>query len=150
MGDQEDTMVQDTTTPAGETGSRFMRGMLGFASIMLMLNGGFHVVGGFVALLEKDYYQVGSSELVVSVSYTAWGIAHMALGTVVFLAGVALFYRQPWARVVAVIVAAFSALTNLTFLSAAPVWFALMIVLDVIVIYAATVHFDDEQPEIDY
>jgi hypothetical protein len=34
---------------------------------------------------------------------------------------------------------------NLGFLSAAPVWYGILLLLDVLVIYAVTVHFDDER-----
>ena len=120
-------------------------GMLGFASIMLLLLGGFHVLGGFIALLENRVYDVDASELLLFRSYGGWGIAHMALGTAAFLTGIALFYRRPWSRIATVVVASLSAVTNLAFLSAAPVWYGILILLDVLVIYAVTVHFDDER-----
>ncbi|HYH72801.1 MAG TPA: hypothetical protein VD764_06255, partial [Nocardioides sp.] len=44
-------------------------GMLGFASIMLLLLGGFHVLGGFIALLENRVYDVDASELLLFRSY---------------------------------------------------------------------------------
>jgi hypothetical protein len=120
-------------------------GMLGFASIMLLLLGGFHVLGGFIALLENRVYDVDASELLLFRSYAGWGIAHMALGTAAFLTGVALFYRRPWSRIATVVIASLSAVTNLGFLSAAPVWYGILLLLDVLVIYAVTVHFDDER-----
>ena len=120
-------------------------GMLGFASIMLLLLGGFHVLGGFIALLENRVYDVDASELLLFRSYAGWGIAHMALGTAAFLTGIALFYRRPWSRPATIVVASLSAVTNLGFLSAAPVWYGVLILLDVLVIYAVTVHFDDER-----
>jgi hypothetical protein len=120
-------------------------GMLGFASIMLLLLGGFHVLGGFIALLENRVYDVDASELLLFRSYAGWGIAHMALGTAAFLPGIALFYRRPWSRIATIVVASLSAVTNLGFLSAAPVWYGVLILLDVLVIYAVTVHFDDER-----
>jgi hypothetical protein len=120
-------------------------GMLGFASIMLLLLGGFHVLGGFIALLENRVYDVDASELLLFRSYAGWGIAHMALGTAAFLTGIALFYRKPWSRIATIVIASLSAVTNLGFLSAAPVWYGVLILLDVLVIYAVTVHFDDER-----
>jgi hypothetical protein len=69
----------------------------------------------------------------------------MALGTAAFLTGIALFYRRPWSRIATIVVASLSAVTNLGFLSAAPVWYGVLILLDVLVIYAVTVHFDDER-----
>ncbi len=126
-------------------GSPLWTGMLGFGSIMLLLLGGFHVLGGFIALLENRVYDVDASELLLFRSYAGWGIAHMAVGTAAFLTGVALFYRRPWSRIATIVIASFSAVMNLAFLSAAPVWYGVLLLLDILVIYAVTVHFDDER-----
>jgi hypothetical protein len=128
-----------------EPASRLWTGMMGFASIMLVLIGGFHVLGGFIALLENRVYDVDATDLLLFRSYAGWGIAHMALGTLAFLTGIALFYRRPWSRVATIVIASFSAVTNLAFLSASPGWYGLLIMLDVLVIYAVTVHFEDER-----
>ena len=142
-------MTSNTTRPDRDdedyaSGSPLWTGMLGFASIMLLLLGGFHALGGFIALLEDRVYEVDASELLLFNDYTWWGIAHMALGVAAFLTGIALFYRRSWSRPATIVVASVSAVTNLAFLSAAPVWYGILILLDVLVIYAVTVHFDDE------
>ena|SRR5690349_7427425 len=143
-------MTSDTTRPHrqeadDEPGSPLWTGMLGFASIMLLLLGGFHALGGLIALLENRVYEVDASDLLLFQSYRGWGIAHIALGVFAFLTGIALFYRRPWSRPATIVIASISAVTNLMFLSAAPVWYGLLILLDVLVIYAVTVHFEDER-----
>lgn len=143
-------MTSDTTRSHRQDavdapGSPLWTGMLGFASIMMLLMGGFHALGGFIALLENRVYDVDASDLLLFRSYAGWGIAHMALGVAAFLTGVALFYRKPWSRVATIVIACLSSVTNLAFLSAAPVWYGLLILLDILVIYAVTVHFDDER-----
>ena len=125
--------------------SRLWTGMMGFASIMLVLIGGFHVLGGFIALLENRVYDADATDLLLFQSYAGWGIAHMALGTLALLTGVGLVMRKPWSRVATMVIASFSAVTNLAFLSASPGWYGLLIMLDVLVIYAVTVHFEDER-----
>ena len=124
---------------------RLWHGLIAFAAFMLLLVGAFHVIGGFVALLEDDVYAVPSDDLLIQVDYTVWGLAHMVLGVGMVLAGSALFWGRSWGRVVAIAVAMVSAVTNLTFLSAAPIWYSLMIALDVLVIYAVTVHGADRE-----
>jgi hypothetical protein len=47
---------------------------------------------------------------------------------------------QMWARIVGVIAATVSAVLNFAFLGAYPLWGAMVIVLDVIVIYALVAH----------
>ena len=119
---------------------RFWNGMIAFAAFILVLLGGFHVLAGLVALLEDDQYLVGESDLLVQADYRVWGFTHIALALVMMATGYALFFRRHWARVVAVALAYVSALTNLSFLSANPPWFTLMIAIDVLVIYAVCVH----------
>ena len=53
---------------------------------------------------------------------------------------VCLLAGQMWARVVAVIVAMLSAVANIAFLPAYPIWSAILITVDVLVIWAVTVH----------
>jgi len=107
---------------------------------MMMLVGAFHAIDGLVALFNDDYYVVRPSGLVINVDYTAWGWTHLLLGILVFAAGCGAIVGQTWARVVGVILAVISAIVNMLFLAAYPGWSIIMITLDVIVIWALTVH----------
>ncbi|HEX6148251.1 MAG TPA: hypothetical protein VFZ39_00675 [Nocardioides sp.] len=107
---------------------------------MMLLLGVFHLIAGLVALFKDDYYVVGSSGLVLSVDYTAWGWIHLLGGGVMCAAGLGLLVGQMWARVVAVLLAMLSAIANLVFLAANPIWSTIMITLAVLVIWAVTVH----------
>ena len=125
-----------------EPDPRFWRGMIAFAALLLTLEGGFHVLGGFIALLEgADSYE-GDPTLMIPISANAYGIIHMVLGVVMMLAAYALFWGRTWGRAFAVVVAFIGALTNLASLSTAPGRYALLIVLDILVILAVTVHGD--------
>jgi len=115
-------------------------GWIVFAAAMMTMLGSFHAIQGLVALLKDEYFLVGQSGLVLSVDYTTWGWVHLIGGLIIAGAGLALFAGRTWARVVGVVVAMVSAVVNLAFLSAFPVWSALMIMLDVLVIWAITVH----------
>jgi hypothetical protein len=77
---------------------------------------------------------------VLHLGYTAWGWLHLVGGAVVVVAGVGVFAGQTWARVVGTVVAVVSALLNLAFLAAYPIWSTLMIGLAVVVVMALTVH----------
>jgi hypothetical protein len=107
---------------------------------MMLMLGSFHAMAGLVALFKDEYYLVRPSGLVVNVDYTAWGWTHIVLGLVVAGAGFGLFVGAMWARVVAVLVALLSAIVNLAFLSAYPVWSTIMIAVDILVIYAVIAH----------
>ena len=141
--------MTDTTRHASTTGNRTTRrdpgptgwvGWIVYAGTMMVILGSFHFLQGLVALFNDEYYLVGQNGLIVELDYTAWGWAHLLLGTLVVVAGVALMAGKTWARVVAVVLAVISSLVNVAFLSAYPVWSAMMIVFNVLVIWAVTVH----------
>lgn len=115
-------------------------GWIVFSGVMLIMIGVFQALMGFVAIFKEDYYLVGRTGLVVELDYTAWGWVHLIFGIVVLLAGFGILAGQMWARVVGIILAVLSAIANLLFLAAYPVWSIIVITLDVLVIYALTVH----------
>jgi hypothetical protein len=115
-------------------------GWIVFAAIMMMLVGSLHAIEGLVAIFKDTYYLVGQSGLVVSADYTVWGWVHLIFGILVAAAGVSLLSGRTWARTVGVIVAAISIWGNFGFTSAYPVWSVIVIALDILVIYALTVH----------
>ena len=115
-------------------------GWLVFASFMMFLVGAFQAVQGLVALFDDDYYVVRESGLVVNVDYTAWGTVHLLLGVLLVICGLGLLTGNLAARTVGVILAGLSALVNMAFIGAYPVWSLLVITVDVLVIYAIIVH----------
>jgi hypothetical protein len=115
-------------------------GWVAFAGMMMVLLGTFHVVDGLIALFNDEYFLVTRSGLVLSADFTVWGWVHLIGGVVIVAAGFAVFSGQVWARGVGVVVAMGSAVVNLGFLSAYPIWSAIMILFDVLVIWALTVH----------
>ena len=115
-------------------------GWIIFAGTMLVILGIFHAIQGLVALFNDSVYLVGPKGLVVNVDYTAWGWIHLLGGIVVALAGVSLFAGRMWARILAIVVAVVSAIINVLFLPAYPIWSTMMIAIDVLVIWAVTVH----------
>lgn len=115
-------------------------GWVVFAGVMLMMLGAFQVIQAIVALFDDGFYLVRPSGLAVHVDYNAWGWTHLIIGGVAIVSGLGLLVGNMAARVIGVIAAVVSAIVNLAFLSAYPVWSALVIALDVIVIYAIVVH----------
>ena len=122
-------------------------GWVAFAGMMMTMLGTFHIIQGVVALLNDEYFLVGPSGLVVNVDYTTWGWVHLIGGAVVLGAGVAVFTGHIWARTVGVLVALGSAVVNVAFLGAYPIWSVMMIALCVTVIWALTVHGSEMRAE---
>lgn len=115
-------------------------GWIVFASFMMFLVGSFQAVQGLVALLDDGFYLVRESGLVVNVNYNVWGTTHLVIGVLLMLCGAGVLTGNIAARSVGVALAGLSALANLAFLGAYPVWSILIITVDVLVIYALTVH----------
>ena len=134
---------QTLSSSGSYNGTTAWVGWIAFAGTMMALLGTFHLIQGLVAIFNDEYFLVGKSGLVVSVDYTAWGWAQVIAGLVVMVAGFCVFAGQMWARVVGILVALLSAVVNITFLAAYPIWSMIMIALAVVVILALTVHGSD-------
>lgn len=150
------TRGQERTTgahAARETGSEQPQmtrpsgwvGWVIFAAMMMLMAGIFQAIAGLTALFNSGYYVVGADELVVNVDYTAWGWTHLALGAIAIGAAAGLIAGQMWARVVGIAMAVVSAVVNLAFIGAYPLWSIIVITLDVVVIYAIAVHGEEIQ-----
>jgi hypothetical protein len=132
--------VADERPPTAEGPRTAWAGWVVFGGVMMILLGLVQVIQGLVAILEEDYYLVTRNGLLVSVDYTTWGWTHLVLGIIAGLTGVGLLAGNTAARVVGVAVAVVSALVNLAFMPAYPIWSFIVITLDVIVIFAIVVH----------
>jgi hypothetical protein len=115
-------------------------GWVRFAAFLMILNGSIQALEGFIALVNPDYYRVTSSGLAVSINYTGWGWIHLIIGVALFASGMGVLSGNLLARIVGIVFVGINALTALVFLEAAPGWGIVMITLDVVVIYALTVH----------
>lgn len=138
-------------TPPGSTATRYPPaspwvGWIGFAAIIMILLGSLHIFQGLVALFKDEYFLVGQNGLAVNVDFTAWGWAHLVGGIIVLVAGFCVLAGQMWARIVGVLLALVSAIANVAFLAAYPLWSVIMIALAVVVIMALTVHGSDIKP----
>jgi hypothetical protein len=114
-------------------------GWVYFSSIMMILLGGFQAIAGLVGIFNNDFYVVTSNHL-AAFNYTAWGWIDLILGVIIVMAGFSLLYGALWGRIVAILLASLSLLANMAILNAYPLWSALMIIVDILVIYALTVH----------
>ncbi|MGH3330402.1 MAG: DUF7144 family membrane protein [Nocardioidaceae bacterium] len=125
-------------TPAPETTAWV--GWVVFAATIMAMVGAFQVIVGLVAVFDSGYYAVNENGLVVNVDYTGWGWVHMGLGAVAIAAAIGLLAGQMWARVVGIAMALVSAIVNLAFIAAYPLWSITVIALDVVVVYAIAMH----------
>jgi hypothetical protein len=113
-----------------------------FASVMLMIAGTFHFIAGLVALIEDDFYVVGQ-KWVFEFDVTTWGWIHLLGGIVLFGSGILIGMGNLFGRIIGIIVAGLSAVVNFMWLPYYPVWSALLIGLNVAIIWALSVHGRD-------
>jgi hypothetical protein len=136
--------MTDTSRGAAPPAGRYTEptawaGWVVFGGVMMIMLGTFQVIEGLVALFNNGFYAT-TDRLVVHVDYNTWGWTHLVIGVLAVLTGLGLLAGNMAARVAGVVVALLSALANLAFLGAYPIWSTIMITLDVIVIYAIIVH----------
>ena len=136
-GSAASTRARSSTAPAEPTG---WVGWIGFAACMMFFVAAFQIVQGLVAVFDRSYYQVNSDHLVVHVSYTGWGWVHVLVGVVIGFAAAGVLTGNVLARTVGVLLAGLSALLNVLFIAAYPVWGLIIITVDILVIYALTAH----------
>jgi hypothetical protein len=112
-----------------------------FGAALMATMGLFWAIVGLVALVDQDYFTVRENTLLVASSYTTWGWVHLIGGLVSVAAGAGIIWGgRRWARTAGIVIAGVSAVVNLGFLRASPAWSAMVIALDILVIYALTVH----------
>ncbi|MEV0320428.1 hypothetical protein ACIBKX_04730 [Streptomyces sp. NPDC050658] len=106
-----------------------------FAVCVMVILGGYHTIAGLTAVLSENYYQ-SQSEYAFDFDANGRGWVQMITGVIVLAAGLNLFRGRTWARVVGISVMGLSALENFFFTPYQPVWSAIIIALDVVVIWA--------------
>lgn len=118
-------------------------GWIVFTAAMLLMLGVFNAVNGLAAIFADDIFVTGASGAVIF-NVATWGWVHLVLGVLAAATGVALMQGATWARAVAVGFVMLNMLTQLLFLPAYPFWSLLIIVLDVLVLWALIVHGDEQ------
>ena len=115
-----------------------------FGAVIMVVVGAFSAVEGVIALAAPGTY-VTVQGSVLAIDLTGWAWLHIVLGAAVFLSGLGLLRdaESEWARIAGVTVVGASMLMQLAWLSAAPIWSIIMIVLDLLVLRALVVIGDE-------
>lgn len=117
-------------------------GWVYFAGFMLVLTGVFQAIAGLVALFKNTVYVVAEESLWL-LDYTTWGWVHLLFGVFLLMAGAAIMAGKMWGRVVGVIFGGLSLISSFGFVPVYPIWSVIMIVINLLVLYALIVHGDE-------
>jgi len=109
------------------------------AGALLALSGVFTLVQALYALFGDAVF-VQSDGQPMLLDITTWGWVHLVLGALQLAVGLAVFRGATWARVAAAVVVGLSAVSQMVFLPAYPVWSIVVIAIDVLVIWALCMH----------
>jgi hypothetical protein len=109
------------------------------AALLMIMTGIFQALEGLAALIDDSFYvRVGNYAFDVDV--TAWGWIHLILGLAVAAVGGFIIRGAAWARGVGMGLALLAAIANFLFIPYYPLWSILILVLNVMVIWALAVY----------
>lgn len=151
MTDQQTHSTPERSVPypraASETSRqgppRSATGWVRFGGVLMTVVGAFGLIEGLLALYLPTTY-LAANGAVVTLTFTGWGWLHIILGAFVLIVGVGLLRDTVpgWARGTAIVLVALNTLVQLAWLPAYPIWSIVMIVLDVMIIWALVVSGD--------
>lgn len=112
-----------------------------FAGVVMIIAGAFDAILGLVAVLQpgSTYFVTDGTDLLL-LDVAGWGWWHLIIGLLIVLTGLAVTRGATWARIIAIILVALNAISQFAFIGVQPWWSLIMIAIDVVVIFALTVH----------
>ena len=116
-------------------------GWVYFAAVVLLIGAAIDIFYGIMAIVGPNTaYFVGPQGGVAKFDVAGWGWWSLIIGVAMVVLAFFLLTGRTWARVLVTIVVALNAVGHVASLPAQPWWSIVMIALDVLVIYAVTVH----------
>lgn len=128
--------------PYDREASGTAQGFIVFAGVMMILAGSFQTITGVVAVFEDEFY-VTTPNYLLQLDATSWGWIHILIGLIVLFAGIGVMSGRILARIVGITLATISAFANFAFIPYYPFWSLTIIVLNIFVIWALSVHGRD-------
>jgi hypothetical protein len=118
-----------------QTVSPGAHGIAVFAGVVMIIGGAFQALEGLSGIVHDKYLVVAPSTI-YAFDLTVWGVIHLLVGLALLAIGIALLRGQTWGRFAGIIVAAISAILNFVWLPYSPLWAIIVIVVDVLIIWA--------------
>ena len=119
-------------------GGRHRGAVVGFTALAgtLMLLGGLWMATVAVVALSHGHVFSTAPAYAFRYNIRGWGWTELALGVVLFAAGMCVFLGMTWARYLGAFIAVLSAIANFVFIPYQPLWSIVMIALDALIIWA--------------
>jgi hypothetical protein len=105
------------------------------AGTLMLLSGLWMVVVAIVALSHGHVFSTAPA-YTFRYNIRGWGWTELALGILIFAAGMSVFLGMAWARYVGAFIAVLSAIASFVFIPYQPLWSIVMIALDAFIIWA--------------
>ncbi|HMJ03584.1 MAG TPA: hypothetical protein VK506_11610 [Conexibacter sp.] len=127
-------------TTSGGARSATARGWASFVAVYLLIVGGLHLIWGVAALADASNFREDS--LIVS-SLSLWAWVSIVVGTIEVAGGLLVLGRRPSGQIIALLVAILGTFTSIFTLGAYPVWSLIALGVDLLIIWAVTVHAEE-------
>jgi hypothetical protein len=111
-----------------------------FAGVLFTLTGIFHLLWGFAALADDDNFIANG---LLFGGLTLWGIIYVLLGATQLGAAYLIGRGRRSGQLLGIVLACLSATNAMFTFGAYPIWAAVILTLDVLVLYGLAVHGDD-------
>ena len=119
-------------------------GWIAFAGWLMIIMGALDFFEGLIAVIRGNYYVLTANQIIVFDMKT-WGWVTLGWGIVIALVGFGVLAGSGFARWFAIVVASLNFIVELGFVgsSAFPLWSLAILTLNVIILYALIVHWDE-------
>ena len=119
-------------------------GWIAFAGWLMIIMGALDFFEGLIAVIRGNYYVLTANQLIVFDMKT-WGWVTLGWGIVIALVGFGVLAGSGFARWFAIVVGSLNFIVELGFVgsSAFPLWSLAILTLNVIILYALIVHWDE-------
>jgi hypothetical protein len=128
-----------TTPPISARPLHERSGLVTFAAIVLFLVGSFNLLDGVVALAEDDRF---NGDRLLFGDLSGWGFWWIFIGLLQLFAGSQVMKLKDVGMMMGIAFAGLNAFTQLMFVDVYPIWSIIIMLLDLIVIYALATSAD--------
>ncbi|MCK9495514.1 MAG: hypothetical protein M0R75_08460 [Dehalococcoidia bacterium] len=131
------------TTPRGAA-NPWAVGATVAAGAFMMVAGAFEAIQGFAAILQDDFFVVGS-DYAYEIDVTTLGWVHFVMGIIVIVTGVGVLSGILWARIVGMVLVSLMAIANFFTIPYYPVWSIVVIAASLLVIWSLATHSEEDR-----